>query len=376
MDISEFDLRKLIKLYKDKEIYLMIEILKICFNDKSNLSNKDIEFLNKINPKILKIEKIMQTVENIKALVLLNCINIDTCFINYLSNMHSHIWFINTPIQLFDSFSDQRLTFEWESIKFFIESNKIESVKLLNINTGKLLFIPLNTIGRIVYSGFKEILSENYINKQFSDLDVEHQFDTNGFILPVWYLYKTFIKLDDNELRFLNQFKDIIQISKEKYIKLSICNLDKLLKINKQLPDDFSKINFKYFNKRITMIAKNLVSEIVDNIGLNNLKFINIRQWKSLSHYELTFWWNVLRSSRTRFNVTSIHLNFKLLSECLTVLSLCSACPELKSVVLGYSKADAENKDEVIEQAKREFWHKFGFIHELEIWKYFQKLFH
>ena len=328
------------------------------YSNKDNIASKDAEFINKINPKILKIKQIIWTIEIIKAVSLLKCTKIEGEF-NNESKLNFELSFKNTQIQLFDSKSDEMLTFEWESIKFKIIKSKIKNVKFLKINANNFLFIPLDTIDNISSLWLREIFNANDINKQFADLSFQHQLNTNGFILPVWYLNKIFIKLNESELNLLNQFKDIIQIFKEKHIELNICSLGKLLKINKLLPNDFSKINFKYFGKRST--------KIIDNIDLINLKFWEIMQLTILSPDEFQFWWIVLRSSRTRFNLTSICLYFNLLSECLTVLSLCSDCPELESVDLWYSKADVENKNEVIKQAKREFRHKFGFIQKLEI---------
>ena len=120
-----------------------------------------------------------------------------------------YIWFINTPIHLIDFNSEQRRTFEWESIKFFIKNDKVKDINLLKTNSGNFLFIPLDTIDRILCSGFREIWSANYINKQFVDLDADHQFKTNGFVVPMGFSNKIFINLDDKDLNFLNQIKDI-----------------------------------------------------------------------------------------------------------------------------------------------------------------------
>ena len=119
------------------------------------------------------------------------------------------IWFINTPIHLIDFNSEQRLAFEWESIKFFIKINKIKDVNLLKTNSGNFLFIPLNTISRILCSGFREISSEQDINKKFAKLDAQHQFKDDGFVVPMRYSNRIFINLDDKDLNFLSQIKDI-----------------------------------------------------------------------------------------------------------------------------------------------------------------------
>ena len=163
--------------------------------------------------------------------------------------------------------------------------------------------------------------------------------------------------------------KEINQLFKVKHIKLRIKNWDRLLEINKLFPDDFYQINFEYHNNCSTDMSEYSISEIMDNSDWINLKFIQIYKSTNLSSNEFQFWWKVLSSKRTRFNLTRIYLKFSLLSECLTVLSLCSGCPELQYVELHYFESDAENEDEAVEQAKREFIQKFGFIQNLIIRK-------
>ena len=53
--VNENILDKLRKLYKDKEFSLVLKFLKVC-DSKDNISNEDVEFINKINPKMLEIE--------------------------------------------------------------------------------------------------------------------------------------------------------------------------------------------------------------------------------------------------------------------------------------------------------------------------------
>ena len=150
--------------YKDKESIFIVKNLHISGIKINNISDEDAELIKKINPKMFYIHWIKWTVEKIKALVLLHCTNIKVEF-NFEFWKNSYLWFINTPIQLLDSKCEQRITFEWESIKFFIENDKIEKVKLFKTNTNNFLFIPLNTIGSISCSKLREILCADYINK-------------------------------------------------------------------------------------------------------------------------------------------------------------------------------------------------------------------
>ena len=354
--------------YKNKEVNFILESLNFCYLHEGYISDEKTKFVNKINLKMLTIYFDIWTIQIMKSLFLLNCINIDANF-SVDNNTLSYIWFINTPIQLFNSKSDKMLTFEWESIKFFIAKNKFDKIKLIKGLTENYLFIPLDTIGRILYSGFWKILDADKNIMHFAGLDVEHQINTNGFILPMWYPNKTFIELSDSNLNYLNKYKDINKIFKDKHIELTIKTLGRLLEINKLLPDEFSLINFRYYDYRSTEIEPYSISEIMNSPDWINLKFIEIFKSYMLSPDEFQFWWRILRSRRTRFNLTTIFLKFKLLSECLTVLSLCSDCSELKSVELGYLEADVQDEHETVKHGKRKFTSKFGFIQKLVIWK-------
>ena len=97
--------------YRDREVNFMLNRLKIdnCYFDY--ISDEEAEFINKINPKMLIIERIKRTFQNIKTLFLLNCTEIDE-YIYYSTENFINLCFIKTPTQLSDSQSDQRLTFK------------------------------------------------------------------------------------------------------------------------------------------------------------------------------------------------------------------------------------------------------------------------
>ena len=173
------------ELYKDKHANFMVDYLELTTCIQTNLLNEDIEVLKKINPKKLVIYKISWTIENIKALSLLSHINFNIN-LNY-SMYFSKLLFLNIPIQLFDSNSNQRFSYECGSIEFRIDLYKFEQVKLIKTDTSNLLFIPLNTIGMLMCSEFMPISSEHDIIKQFVDLDIEKLAKTNGFIVPLKY---------------------------------------------------------------------------------------------------------------------------------------------------------------------------------------------
>ena len=80
--IYEYQFRQMSESFRDKEINLIIETLKISYFKQNNISNEDIEFINKISPKKLEIDGDIWTVENIKTLVLVNCTKICVWFEN------------------------------------------------------------------------------------------------------------------------------------------------------------------------------------------------------------------------------------------------------------------------------------------------------
>ena len=109
--INKQDISKMSEFYKDKEVNFMLHRLKIDNCDFDYISDEEAKFINKINPKMFKIERIKRNFENIKTLFLLNCTEIDE-YIYYSTKNFINLCFIKTPIQLFDSQFDQRLTFK------------------------------------------------------------------------------------------------------------------------------------------------------------------------------------------------------------------------------------------------------------------------
>ena len=177
-----------------------------------------------------------------KNYFLLNCTDIDVNF-DYTIMKDFYLWFIKTPIQLFDFNYNQQLTFEWESITIFIQKNKIEKINLLKASTGSYLFIPLDIIGSISCLGLREILSLNDTNKQFADLSFQHQFDNNGLIIPMRYSNRISIELGDDDSNRLNQYIDIYRIFKEKHLEPTIKNLSIIFEIKKHFLMIFVVLN-------------------------------------------------------------------------------------------------------------------------------------
>ena len=355
LNIDKYNLRKIAKFYRDKEVNFILQSLYIGnrYCDDKFISDEDVDFINKLNPKMFEIDWNIFVAKHIKALSLLNCAYIKVYF--YEDNDHKYSSFLlsNTPLQFFDSKSNQMNTFEWESIKFFIPTWKIAQMKIIKTNTDYSLFIPLETIYHIKISRLKEISIEMDLNRQFADLKIEPWFEASGFIVPIKYFSKIFIVLDDLLISNYYQAIEFGKLFKEKQDKLTIENLVRLFEKLKLVPNGFSQINFKCFEIHLTNIEEYSKLEIMDYPNWISLKNSEIYSRFTLSHEEFQSWWNVLRSRRVRFNLTKIRLCFRLLSECLTVLSLCSDCPELKSIDFRFYEADTEDEHDKVEQAKK-----------------------
>ena len=201
-------------------------------------------------------------------------------------------------------------------------------------------------------------------------MKIKPWFEASGFIVPIKYFSKIFIWLDDLLIYRCFRIKDLRKLFNKQHEKLTIENLViKLFESFKLVPNDFSQINFKCFEIHLTDIEEYSKSEIMVYLNLISLMNSEIYSKFMLSHDKFQSWWNVLRSRRVRLNLTTIRLYFRLLSECLTELSLCSDCPELKSINFTYLEADTKNEDKTVKHTEKEFRQKFEIIQELNIWK-------
>ena len=66
---------------------------------------------------------------------------------------------------------------------------------------------------------------------------------------------------------------------------------------------------------------------------------------------------------------------FEKLSDAVSILSLCTECPQLTDIKFIYFYADIENEKEEIDYAIKEFRRKFGFIGSLTVCNHEQSKF-
>ena len=315
----------------------------------------------------MRIDQISWTFENIEFLISLNCTNVSVSF--------NHSWkyfelvFLSTSIQLLGFESDQRLVAEWETIKFDIIPKKLKRVILHKTDTMNYLFIPFDSISNIKYSGLKIDSDAHTINKHFEDLDFEKQIQVNWFVIPLKILSKLLFN-ENWMVEYFGSLKEIENLKiKAKHIDWEINSSNYIFRIYNLFIEDFSPINFSlnYLNSeaiKINQLSLNLISS-----ASIESKFSSIEREYILSSDEFNLWKEILSSRKTRFSITSIKLKLRLLSECLTILSLCADCPELEFINLQYVEVDSINLPKTIENAERKFRKKIGFIKSLKILK-------
>ena len=321
----------------------------------------------------MRIDQISWTFENIEFLISLNWPNSLLDF-NY-SWKYFELIFLNTTIQIFDVMSDQRLGAEWESIKFDIIQKKLKNLVLLHTEIMDYLFIPFDSISKIKYSGLKIDSDAHTLNRQFEDLDIAKQIQSNGFAVPLKNIFKLILP-DDWMLELLSPRKSVKnQIIKARHIDWEINISNNLFRIYKLFTEGFSRINFSWNNlyseaMEIDQLSLNLISS-----GWIKPKFSRIERNYILSSDEFNLWKEILSSRQTRFSITSIGLILRLPSECQTILSLCADCPELEFINLQYVEVNSVKEQKLIENAETEFKEKFGFIKSVKILKLENKIF-
>ena len=151
--ISSENLKIIDDFFEDRHINFMVDDLCLKYKSKTDMSNRDIDVLNKINPNTLLINHIDMTLENIKSITLLNCINIKAGF-DFKLNCFE-LSFLFAPIQLFSFESTQRQNFESNSVTFNIDLDRFEIIKLIKTDSSNCLFIPFEAISYFTCSGLK-----------------------------------------------------------------------------------------------------------------------------------------------------------------------------------------------------------------------------
>ena len=132
-------------------------------------------------------------------------------------------------------------------------------------------------------------------------------------------------------------------------------------------PELVSHANYLLSNSSLVSNARNIEVDLINELSLIEPKVIEIWINHTLSPAELELVSILLCSRRTKFSLSKITLKFKLLSEWLSILSLCASCTEIESIEFEYSEVDLDNENELVKSSVQNFRKKFGFITNLTI---------
>ena len=321
---------------------------------------------------IVQIKELNRSFNNIKQVSLLECIHVDV----QLSTKHDQdtFWlsFSNTPLIYLNYSSDQRLNLICETASFNIINNEISKLSLLKWDKSSskdsyCLAIPLNSIENIRLSKFKRIESSDEFDHLLALLNAKILDKAEGFVIPLKNLYRTNIQARSYKFfSYINSNKPVAkEIMKARHISCDIAFFNYLTKIKQLFPEYVYRANYTIFNSFESLLENSWSYEFIDDQDFNKLSFSSIKIYLTLSDRDFEFICKLLSSNKTRFRLSYIWLNFKKLSEWLTVLDLCEECPQLEYIYLKYSDQDLESslKDEAISKFRMKFW----FIRELKI---------
>ena len=373
--ISNIKLKKLTESNQCSISDLKVNILRL-FNDfESEMSNKIIEFLNDINPNSLSI-------------INFNCYWFD--YLQILSSMNSPnieietknegrlcmtLTFMNTQSILLDSITNQRLLIKSKSTVVGISIKGIENLQLFNVDTdyqkdSTYLFIPLESILKLELTEYKTVLSSTELCELFfRNLDIEMTTKPSGVVIPLKFLAHTFFHFEHKFVSSIKINQDIInEVLKVKHVDWEVKFLSDLMEISKLFPESYSHINY-FFNMIKTTGSIKTGDEMINVLDYIKPKIKSLQINYKLFGEELEFVRKLIVLSRTRYCISQIWLKFSFLSELLSMLSLCTKCPELRSINLSYTRSETKNEQEEIDIALKEFKRNFGFIWFLEIKK-------
>ena len=369
--VSKRDIKMLYKSLGDRLTCLKVNKLTIVNDYFEEISDKAVEVFNLINPCTLSFKNFYWSYENFKMLFSLNFENIEAEFSYYSSKSHM-LKFTEVNLAIFDSIQNHSMKLMRRSIVIKVAEEGFKEICLLKadkykFNDSDCLVIPIKSILYLKIFDY-EVDKSSTKNDNQLDLINEDTDISQGLIIPVNQLsLATF----DSSFWF-NSWKEKFIVNellrKARKVNWIVDDLNEITKIENIFPDDFYRIKSSFYTNNFINSENNQEFEFGD---------IQRRFYKSSfssdfsNSFKVDFYiiWNLLISRRTIYNITGVKLNLDLLSECLTVLSLCEKCPELKSVSLTFRKWDKKDEKETIDSAIKKFRRNFGFIQFIEIYK-------
>ena len=370
--VSNRDIEMMYKSSGERLQSLKVNKLTIAYDYNKEISDKDVEVLNLINPCTLSFKYLDWSYDIYKMLFSLNSENIEAEFNIFWSKSKSHILkFTGVNLAIFNSRQNHSMKLMRRSIVIEVAKKVFEEIWLLKADKYKFsdsdcLVIPLKSILKLMIFDYKVDKSSTKNDNQL-DLINEDTDISQGLIIPVNQLslatfYSSFLyknswkeKLIEDEL-----------LRKARKVNWIIDYAGQIIEMENIFPNDFYQIKSSFYTNNF------INSENNQEIGLEDIlrrlhKFSFSSDFSNKFKVDFDNIWSLLRMRRTRYNITGVKLNLDMLSECLTVLSLCKKCPELKSISLTFRKLDED--DDKINRAIKEFRRNFGFIQFIEIYK-------
>ena len=371
--ISTDDIEILFKSFGDRLRSLKANKLEILKVSNEEISYEAVEALNLINPCTLYFKNFDWSYDTFKMLFSLNSENIEAKFDSCSSKSHI-LNFTEVNLVMFDSKQNRSMKLMCRSTiievaeKYFTEFCLLKADKY-KFSNSDCFFIPFASILKLkIIENMVDKSStknENQLAPINEDIDV-----LQGLIIPVNQLsLATFY----SSFWFINSCKENLIVANELLRKARevnwICDdLNEITELENIFQDDFYRIKFSLNSVIFLNQRKNQEIELTD-IELISPTFSYIMNDKTIFEDDLKIIWNLLSSRRTRYNITGVNLKLYLLSECLTVLSLCEKCPELNSISLKFYKWDVSDEKEAINRAIKKFRRNFGFIQFIEIYE-------
>ena len=309
-----------------------------------------------------------QEIDNFGYFKVLSEINWPTLSITEWPHYFNHdlnIVFSEPSVRLFDPYTNQVAFLKWRSMSWgffvckFSEDFIIANIPSDWLSSSFLRIHKANRIKFINYLVMKEDSDSNYFNKYNSEDFSEGNWELTVSMdhLQSWYISK-------NLMSYLQEYKNhelISEIFKAKRIFSTassfqeICRLEQL----KPHPDICIYYSLQNYSQDYHFLSK---VGLIDNIDWLNIRFEWISINSTLNAEEWEFICDLLRLSKTKYEIEEIMVWTKNLSDCLTLLSLCSLCPNLSTVILQYTIEDIDDSANRIKDSSKEFFKMHGFI--------------
>ena len=305
-----------------------------------------------------------------------NQLKIYACVVFEYMKLNSGISFLQLSNYAFWFQSEQILKYHlWFSMNEYQES--LIQRYCFSENKKKLKGVWLHVYSSWISWDFKTIFF--IAEKRLSELDETHEhLDTqdltkkSGFLIPLKNLDRICICDEDRIFDYLKESQNTAnEIFKERHLELTIKFIDNLLKAREWFFDCTSHFKYSLNIRSKANVLKSTEVDIMNDLLSIEVQFSKIVINHKLSPEEFNLIWKLLSCCRTIFSLSHIEISLSSLSECLTALSLWSACPELESIYFRFSESDIENEQEAIDSAIRSFRGKFGFIEVINITKHF-----